>query len=219
MTGREYERRQMRIHLTLSASILAIIALGGLLIERPAIKRIEAAAEVLNAPAVVTERKVIKYAPVKAAEPIKVIEPEVIIVEQPEPAKFPLDEETAEEEEIWVHPLSEDEIRIAASVVMGEAGGESYDGKLAVAQCLRNGCDFESVEPSELRVKYQYSGFNPAYTDDCERAVLEAFRDGGGVTEQDIMFFYAPRWCSSAWHESQKFVCEIGGHRFFAVNV
>ena len=29
------------------------------------------------------------------------------------------------------------------------------------------------------------------------------------------MFFYAPKYATSKWHETQTFVIEIGGHRFF----
>lgn len=30
------------------------------------------------------------------------------------------------------------------------------------------------------------------------------------------MFFYNPAKVTSTWHESQTFVIEVGGHRFFA---
>lgn len=35
------------------------------------------------------------------------------------------------------------------------------------------------------------------------------------VTDAKILFFYAPALVSSEWHESQTYVCTIGGHRFF----
>ena len=38
----------------------------------------------------------------------------------------------------------------------------------------------------------------------------------GNKTHDSVLWFYAPKWCNSEWHESQRFVAEIGGHRFFA---
>jgi len=33
--------------------------------------------------------------------------------------------------------------------------------------------------------------------------------------DAEILYFYAPALVSSEWHESQTYVCTIGGHRFF----
>ena len=46
-------------------------------------------------------------------------------------------------------------------------------------------------------------------------AVHDIFDMGQFVTEKPILFFYAPKWCTSEWHEAQEFEMEIGGHRFF----
>lgn len=119
--------------------------------------------------------------------------------------------------EPWAHPLTDEEYAVVCAIVMGEAGGEPYDGQLAVAQCIREGCAVEGIEPSELREKYKYAGYNPNYTESVERAVTAVFRDGDGVTEETILFFYAPKVCGhSAWHESQRYILTIGGHKFFA---
>lgn len=118
--------------------------------------------------------------------------------------------------------LSEDDRWVVESVVAGEAGGEPYEGKKAVAQCIFNAMLKNSWTARQVRDNYGYDGWNPnldeqdraAYMDVVD-AVSDVFDRGQLVTEKPILFFYAPRWCTSEWHESQEFEMEIGGHRFF----
>lgn len=112
--------------------------------------------------------------------------------------------------------LSDYERKVAECIVMGEAGGESYEGQMLVAQCLVNACAKDGLQPSEVREKYQYSGWNDEPSDSVKSAVSAVFDDGEMVVEEMILYFYAPKWCTSTWHESQEFVLEHGGHRFFA---
>lgn len=51
---------------------------------------------------------------------------------------------------------------------------------------------------------------------ETREAVAAVFDAGETVTDAKILFFYAPALVSSEWHESQTYVCTIGGHRFFA---
>lgn len=115
-----------------------------------------------------------------------------------------------------VFSLSDYERRIVECIVMGEAGGESYEGQVLVAQCIFNACNKDGLQPSDVLNKYQYSGWhnNPSQT--VKNAVSAVFDEGYKATNEYILYFYAPKHCTSEWHESQKFVCEIGGHRFFA---
>lgn len=115
-----------------------------------------------------------------------------------------------------VHELSDYERWVVEAMVMGEAEGESYTGKLLVAQCILNAMLKDDILPSEVRTKYKYSGWNENPSDDVKNAVSEVFDYGYQVTEEPILYFYAPRWCTSAWHETQRFVIEEGGHKFFA---
>ena len=124
-----------------------------------------------------------------------------------------------DENEVKVEPLfylSDYERWVAECVVMGESGGESYDGQVLVAQCLLNGCIKEGLQPSEVRTKYQYSGWNENPTDNVKNAVKAVFDDGYKITDEFILYFYAPRYSKGKWHETQKFVIEEGNHRFFA---
>lgn len=99
-------------------------------------------------------------------------------------------------------------------IVQGEAGGESYDGKLWVATCLLNAMRLEDITAEEVRTTYQYAGWNETVSDETVKAVSAVF-DDGETTHDTVLWFYAPKFCNGTWHETQQFVCEVGGHRFF----
>ena len=100
-------------------------------------------------------------------------------------------------------------------IVEGEAGGESFEGKCWVATCLRNAMEKDGLTAEQVRVSYQYSGWKENVSEETERAVADVF-ERGNKTNDSVLWFYSPKWCDSEWHESQRFVAEIGGHRFFA---
>lgn len=139
-------------------------------------------------------------------------EDEIITVEYPKE----LLEEKLKEDIKPVFYLSDYERWVAECIVMGESKGEPYDGQVLVAQCILNACLKDGLQPSEVRTKYQYSGWDEELSDSVKNAVKEVFDDGYKVTEEFILYFYAPKHVSSRWHETQKFVTEVGGHRFFA---
>lgn len=112
--------------------------------------------------------------------------------------------------------LSNYERQVVECIVMGESGGESYNGQVLVAQCILNACLKDGIQPSRVRTKYQYSGWNSNPSDSVKEAVSAVFDDGYKVTNEPILYFYSPKYCTSSWHESQRFVIEVGGHRFFA---
>ncbi len=118
--------------------------------------------------------------------------------------------------------LSEDDRWFIECVVAGEASGESYEGKVAVAQCYFDAMLKDRLTAREVRDVYQYSGWNEhldeqnrnAYMDVVD-AVSDVFDRGHFVTDKPILYFYAPSVVYSSWHEAQEFEMEIGGHRFF----
>lgn len=126
-------------------------------------------------------------------------------------------EEEIEEVKEVVFELSEYERWVVECMVMGEAGGESYTGKILVAQCILNACLREDIQPSKVRTRYKYSGWNENVNDDVKAAVSAVFDDGYKAVGDTILYFYAPKYVHSAWHETQRFVIEEGGHRFFAL--
>lgn len=118
--------------------------------------------------------------------------------------------------------LTEDDRWFIESVVAGECANESYKGKLAVAQCYFDAMIKDGLTAREVKEVYQYAGWNPNLDKQDRKmyievmdAVHDIFDMGQFVTEKPILFFYAPKWCDSPWHESQNYAMTIGGHKFF----
>lgn len=119
------------------------------------------------------------------------------------------------------YTLSDEDRYVVKCIVAGEAKGESMEGKMAVAQCLLNAMAKDGLSASEVRKQYQYSGWddelqnsNPeCWTEVCE-AVSRVFDDGEFVSENPILYFYAPNVVTSKWHESLPKDQVIGGHSF-----
>lgn len=112
--------------------------------------------------------------------------------------------------------LSASERDVVERVVMAESGGESYEGQMLVAQCILNGAEKQGVQPSEAVEIYQYAGARPKPTQSVKDAVAAVFDRGETVVDEPVLYFYNPAIVESEWHESQIFVIEVGGHRFFA---
>ena len=141
-----------------------------------------------------------------------------------EDEKTPMEQETAynrvltpvqESFEQGRYDITQEDKIALERIVEGEAGGESFEGKCWVATCLRNAMEKGGLTAEQVRVSYQYSGWKESVSEETERAVAEVF-ERGNKTNDSVLWFYAPKWCDSEWHESQQLVAEIGGHRFFA---
>lgn len=105
---------------------------------------------------------------------------------------------------------------VVERVVMAEAGGESFEGQMLVAQCILNAAEKRGVDPSEAVVLYSYTKSRPDPTQRVKDAVAAVFDRGETVVDEPILYFYNPALVTSDFHESQIFVIEEGGHRFFA---
>lgn len=105
---------------------------------------------------------------------------------------------------------------VVECMVAGESMIEPYEGQVGVAQCILNACLKDGIQPSEVRTKYKYSGWHEEPSESVKKAVSAVFDDGYKVTDEYILYFYAPKYAKGKWHETQDFVMEIGGHRFFA---
>lgn len=114
------------------------------------------------------------------------------------------------------YELTAEERNVIESVVTAEAVGEPFAGQIAVAQCILTACEKDNIGPIEALKKYKYAKSRPAPTSSVMDAVAAVFDDGWYVTAEPILYFYAPDRTASKWHESQDFVIEINGHRFFA---
>jgi spore germination cell wall hydrolase CwlJ-like protein len=142
------------------------------------------------------------------SEPVTV--PLTITYAAPEPVEEPIPEPTVRYE------LTDAERWLVESVVMAESGGESYEGQMAVAQCFRNGCEDLNLRPAELVIANGYTPWRPEPSQSVKDAVSAVFDRGEVAVDDDILWFYAPAMVYSSWHESQRYVCTIGGHKFFA---
>ncbi len=103
-------------------------------------------------------------------------------------------------------------------LVMGEAGAEGYEGAALVAQCIRDTMVYKGYSSvASVREGCKYSGsISKEPNQDVKNAVSFIFDDGGYAVRHKLYYFYAYKWCSSSWHETQPFIIQYGGHRFFA---
>jgi len=111
--------------------------------------------------------------------------------------------------------LTDSERDLVERVVMAESGGESYEGQMLVCQCILNACEIDGIRPAETVRKYVYAKSRPKPTESVDRAVMAVFDKGEQVTDEAIVYFYAPGMVKSEFHERQRFSVEEGGHRFF----
>ena len=140
-------------------------------------------------------------------------------IEQPAVVTTPPAENTATPEPTATparYQLSASERDTVERVVMAEAGGESFAGQMLVAQCILNAAEKEGVQPSEAVVIYSYTSSRPDPTQSVKDAVAAVFDRGEVAIDAPVMYFYNHALVTSDWHESQIFVAEVGGHRFFA---
>lgn len=131
------------------------------------------------------------------------------------PGAAPTEEQTEQVPEKRYY-LAADERELICKVVMAESGTEPYAGKIAVSQCILNACEQTGKRPSEIVTEYGYTAHRVKPSAEVEKAVSAVFDDGETVTDANILYFYAPELVYSEWHESQTYICTIGGHRFFA---
>lgn len=105
-------------------------------------------------------------------------------------------------------------------VVAAESRGESIEGQMAVAQCIRTTAEVTGQTPEQVvKVKNQYAQPVSAseVTDSVREACYRVFYIGESVVDDDIRYFYATTGdFYSAWHEENlEYVTSIGNHKFF----
>jgi hypothetical protein len=135
----------------------------------------------------------------------------------------PLSTEVIEIENAETWELSEYERHVVCAMVCGEASNQSYYGKWLVCTCIRNACFRSQIQPSKVRIEYQYSGWNEEYEKqypelwaEIEDIVYRVFDCGDLAIEDNILWFYNPDKSKGKFHNTQRFVIEEGNHRFYA---
>lgn len=114
------------------------------------------------------------------------------------------------------YSLTDAERYEVASVVMAEAGGECYAGKIAVAQCILQAAEDDGISVVDVLVEYAYTSKRPEPSQECLDAVGDVFDLGFVATTRPIKYFYNPALVDSPFHESQIYIMTIGGHKFYA---
>lgn len=117
--------------------------------------------------------------------------------------------------------MTKNEYEILAKLIKAEAGGESFEGQVAVAKVVFNRVLDKKFPNTVNDVIFAKNQFVPAGNGTIHKKVasntqykaietaLASSDNLGGAT-----FFYAPSLAKSAWHESLKTVAVIGVHHF-----
>ena len=105
-------------------------------------------------------------------------------------------------------------------VVAAESRGESIEGQMAVAQCIRETSKATGMTPEQVvKQKNQYASPVAAsvVTDSIKEACDRVIIHGASVTDEPIRYFYSTAGgFVSPWHENNLiYVMTIGNHRFF----
>lgn len=148
------------------------------------------------------------------------MEPTPTVVPTPKPTPTPTPTPTPKP---VAFKLSDYERQVLINIVSGEAGYDGYESQWAVATCLYNACKRDGLQPSQVRKRYQYAGWktnlkseSPKAYNNVVKAVSAVFDDGYRITNEPILWFYAPKYCRGTFHNTQKYVGTWGTQKFYA---
>ena len=115
------------------------------------------------------------------------------------------------------HELTDDERALAEQIVACEAGADSLEGQMAVAQCLYDSAVLDSLTIQQVFKKYGYSSlYNRKVTAENELAVSMVFDYGAKFSDKPIQWFVTPAAAPGSWHErGATFAGQFGAHRFY----
>ena len=118
--------------------------------------------------------------------------------------------------------LPDDELHNLARMIQAEAGGESYEGKLAVGAVILNRVKDRRFPNSVKGVISAPGQFEPYSNGRFQRvrptsSDLKAAKEAmsGSDPTGGAVFFYAPTLTPQRWHETLTPTVTIGNHRFF----
>lgn len=113
--------------------------------------------------------------------------------------------------------LTDDERALAEQIVACEAGADSLEGQMAVAQCLYDSAVLDSLTIQQVFKKYGYSSlYNRKVTAENELAVSMVFDYGAKISNKPIQWFVTPAAAPGSWHErGATFAGQFGAHRFY----
>lgn len=113
--------------------------------------------------------------------------------------------------------LSAEDRALLEKLVMGEAGGSGYVGCALVAQTIKDTMIYEgTTSVSYIINKYAYTGSTKTQPDqNVKDAVSYIFDSNGSAVQHRLIYFYQSSYCTSKWHETQNFVVNYNGVKFF----
>lgn len=102
-------------------------------------------------------------------------------------------------------------------LVMGEAGSLGFTGCALIAQAIKDTMVLEgTASVSRIISEYNYSASVSVKANSAAvEAVNYVFDQNGSAVQHRILYFYESNICSSDWHESQNFIIDYNGVRFF----
>ena len=115
---------------------------------------------------------------------------------------------------------SESDINLIARVVYGEARGEPYTGKVAVAAVILNRVKSSSFPNSVSGVVYQNGAFDAVadgqYNLTPDSSAVKAVKDAinGWDPTYGSIYYYNPKTATNQWIRTRPIVVTIGNHVF-----
>ncbi len=116
--------------------------------------------------------------------------------------------------------LSNSDLYLLSCCIYGEARGETYSGKVAVAAVILNRVKHKSFPNSIAGVIYQPGAFtcvddgqiNLGTNDECTRAAQDALN--GWDPSGGAIYYYNPKTATNKWIRSRPVIVTIGKHVF-----
>lgn len=114
-------------------------------------------------------------------------------------------------------PVQVEDRAVLEGLIMGEFGND-YVGAVLVAQAIRDTMTLTGIyNTGQIARQWGYTArIHNSVTDATKRAVAFVFDQGGSAVQHTVYYFYAAHLIYSSWHETQRFVVQYGGCRFFS---
>ena len=114
------------------------------------------------------------------------------------------------------YELTDEERTLAERIVACEAGADTFEGQMAVAQCLYNSVMIDEINLQDVFDRYGYRLYNREVTAENKLAVASVFDYGARVSDKPIQWFVTVKTAPGSWHENHAtFDAQYGAHRFY----
>lgn len=118
-------------------------------------------------------------------------------------------------------PFTEEDYMLLAKITQVEAGGESYEGQLAVANVILNRVKDSRFPGTISDVIYAGKQFPPAHNGKLDKSVpnksvLRAAKDAlnGRNNVADAVYFFNPKVSKGSFWDARQVIATIGNHSF-----